>query len=266
MGHRELAEEEAAAWTKLYPSQRKPYGDGIESYWREHAPERSGYEVSHRHTIWRTHNETLWGEVERGMPLGTATRLIAEARALKLSLEERIEQYKAGNTVAKTSDGRVIHKNYASKTPSEPPPPPTPSQESADFASEWIGLREIIEDLARRTLSGEDPARVEPLIHRFMVDVKEGVASMRRILQRKGELSVTRDRVIAACNFLGVDKPPVGMPADETFRKNAKQMRYEHHPDRLGAAYDEKYFLRIGSALDTLEHYNQTVGGAPNGK
>jgi hypothetical protein len=254
--HRELAEEEAAVWIGLYPEQRKPYEDGIGSYWKVHAPERSEHQVVLRHTVWRAHNEALWEEVAKGMPIGTATRLVAKARSLKLSIEECIEQYKAGNTVAQTADGRVIRKNYASKRPSEPPPPPEPPE----FASEWSSLRELIEDLARRALSGEDPAQTEPLIANFIIDMKEGIAYMRRVLQRKGEFTVKRQRVIDSCRFLGLDPPPPGTLANaDIFRRNAKQLRRDHHQDKLGSAYDNEYYLNIGRALDYLERYNETL-------
>lgn len=258
MGHRELAEEEAAAWVGLYPEQRKPYVNGIASYWKVHAPERSEYQVTQRHTVWRAHSEALWAEIERGMPLGTAARIIAKSRSLKLSVEECIHQYKAvGNTPVQTADGRVFHKNYASKTSSEPPPPPS---EPPELVSEWVSLRELIEGLARRALSGEDPNQLEPLITNFLIDVKEGIDFMRRTLHRRGEFTVKRQVVIDACKFLNVEVPAAGAPANaDAFRRNAKRLRYETHQDRLGAAYDHEYYLNIGRALDYLERYNEVI-------
>jgi hypothetical protein len=259
VSHRALAEEEAAAWVKLYPEQRKPYTDGIGSYWKVHAPERSEYQVVQRHTLWRANNEALWAEVEAGMPLGTASRIIVKSRATKLSIEECIEQYKAGGTVTQTTDGRVFRKRYASKANSEPPP-----SEPPELVSEWTSLRELIEGLARRALSGEDPNHLEPLITNFLIDVKEGIDFMRRTLHRKGEFTVKRQTVIDACKFLNIAVPPTGMPANaDAFRKNAKRMRYETHQDRLGDAYDHEYYLNIGRALDYLENYNRVIGGAP---
>jgi hypothetical protein len=258
LNHRELAEEEAKAWLALYPEQRKPYPDGIGSYWKVHAPERSEYQVVQRHTIWRAHNDALWAEIDAGMPLGTASRILVRSRASKLPIEECISAYKASGTPTQTADGRVFRKVYKS----EPPPPPPPV-EPPEFASEWSSLRELIEDLARRALSGEDPAQTEPLITNFIVDMKEGIAYMRRTLQRKGEFTVKRQRVIDACRFLGLDPPPPGTPANaDIFRRNAKKMRYEHHQDRLGSAYDNEYYLNIGRSLDYLDEYNKVIGGA----
>lgn len=260
MNHRELAEEEAAAWVGLYPEQRKPYKDGIGSYWKVHAPERSEYQVTQRHAVWRAHNEALWAEVEAGMPIGTAARIVTKSRASGISVDDCIRQYKSGGTLTQTADGRVFRKTYASKANSEPPPPPS---EPPELMNEWVSLRELIEGLARRALSGEDPTHLEPLITNFLIDVKEGIDFMRRTLHRKGEFTVRRQSVIDACKFLNVQLPAPGMPVNlDVVKKNAKRMRYETHQDRLGSAYDHEYYLNIGRALDYLEQYNKVIGGA----
>jgi hypothetical protein len=260
LNHRELAEEEAKAWLGLYPEQRRPYKDGIGSYWKVHAPDRSEYQVTLRHAVWRAHNEMLWAEVDAGMPIGTAAGLVRKARASKLAIEECIQQYKSGGTVSQTLDGRVFRKRYASKASSELPQPPS---EPPELADEWKTLHELIEGLARRSLSGEDPTLLEPLFTNFLIDVKDGIDFIRRTLHRKCESTVSRQMVLNACRFLNVEPPAPGAPANaDVFRKNAKRMRYETHQDRLGAAYDPAYYLSIGRALDCLESYNQMIGGA----
>jgi hypothetical protein len=257
VNHRELAEEEAAAWKALYPEQRAPYRKGIGSYWAVHDPTRPGYQVKLRHLIWLAHNDAIWVEVERGMPLGTAAGLVRKAKVGNISFEEALRRHKTGAYTATLPSGQTVYKH---KSGSEAPPPPS---EPAEFAGEWSSLRELIEDLARRALSGENPAQTEPLITNFLIDTKEGIAYMRRVLQRKGEFTVRRQKVIDACRFLRLEPPPLGTPANaEIFRKNAKQLRYENHQDRLGAAYDSEYYLNIGRALDYLEEYNKVIGGA----
>jgi hypothetical protein len=260
MGQRELAEEEAAVWLATDAEARKPYKGGIGAYWNARDTERSQYQVAQRHTVWRVRNEALWEEVRLGMPIGTAANLVHTARAKSISFEEAIRQHKAGSFTVRTADGRVIHKHKVATEPAAP----APSSEPPEVANEWTVLRELIEELARRALSGEDPSTTEPLITNFLIDVKEGIAYMRRTLQRKGEFTVKRRQVIDACRFLRLEPPPVGTPANEdVFRKNAKQLRYENHQDRLGAAYDNEYYLSIGRAQDYLEQYNQVIGGAP---
>jgi len=186
------------------------------------------------------------------MPLGTAAALIHRARVQGCSIEEELQRYSSGGYITNFGDGRAMYKHKSTA-----PPPPPPVQE---FSVEWATVRTLLEGLARRALSGEDITNVEPLLANFIIDVKEGIDALRRALKHKGEFTVSRQKVINACKFLHVQPPKPGAPVSAEFRKNAKQLRYEHHQDRLGSAYNHEYYLNIGRALDYLDAYNKMIG------
>jgi hypothetical protein len=147
-------------------------------------------------------------------------------------------------------DGRIIYRRYEKTGPTKPVKQP----------DGWGKIRTLLEQEAKRFLSGEDTQQVDTLIERFLIETKARLHDFQCILRRKGEQTVTRRSVVEACEFLSVPIPKIGAPADPVFRKQVKRLRYENHEDRLKEAYDADYYQYITQALETLEAYNQKVG------
>lgn len=195
---------------------------------------------------------------------------------------------KGKNAVDKTID-TLLSEEPAPNTPRVPtdpaPPPSEPpvsvppvsippvsalpeSLEDEDAREEpnggaWWAVRMLIEQLARRATWGLEPKEAEPLLTHFIIDAKELVSTLRRKLHQRGDIGVTQRQIKSACQFLNIAQPrKSGMPVDlAAARKNAKQMRYAYHEDRVGKeAYDPKLYLTIGVALAHIEQYNQMLG------
>jgi hypothetical protein len=249
MTHKELAEEESELWDRTPKEVR---GRMIGVFWNLRDG-RGDNPVENRRAIFNAHSEALWDAVDKySMPLRGASRIAIVARKLKEPVEqvlERVQALAAEKNKTIQAAALIYEKSV---------------QRPADLEANYKKLKEVAEYIAKRTFSGGDTKPTKKHITRFLVDVEEAVAKLRRALRDGSQYVPEREDVENACDVLGVDPPDKGAILDaKLFRKQARGLRTEYHADRMGAAYDSERYLAIGRALDILEKYNATLEGRP---
>ncbi len=264
--HAEQARIEAHIW-HLVPKLHRPQGGLMNALPDVLGNGVKSSDLKSRSAIYRAEPDSsvLWDRIEKGMPLRTASDLLARAkqRSLDLPLAERIREelrvYDSTGYEVRTDDGKVYRRGVI-------PLPIAPKTED-EFRSV---VQELIHSFLANDLEGrpaiQDHVR-KKLVETFFADLAILFRDWEREVDKAigrlqaNETSFARVHIIAACRKLSMDPPRLGKPVDlATANKQRKRLGRAYHPDAHGGETSLlTQFNEVMEAYRVLEQYNESL-------
>ena len=255
----------------------------------------SVYELEQRHRLHRggPDAEVIWREVDAGMTIKTAVRLLQEAQAgdprvpLRQHIERVVRAYHGSDTfVCRTGSGTLVRRRRRGGEPETARPPPVVDEEadgldaSASDGAEprsveplVLQVRRIFRAHVAHAMPEAGGHDVNAVVVPALVELEEIIHALDTRLEAyrrklRGEaagavaalVALSRRRIIAACQLLSMDPPPPGRPADlADARKRRGKLGAAYHQDRVGDDSMRDQYEAVMNAYRTLEEYNETL-------
>lgn len=264
MTQRERARCEALLWAATLPSERVALGSKMGIGCLAAKLGTTSFQVECRAVLHAADVVELWDEVDRGMPLSTAVRILRKAkhrvtgRALREAVLEVLGEYGGDGTyVARTAGGGYVRRRAARNK--------VPLAQGQAQSRLWTTVRNALMaylDGELRSVEADEArvARAEAAaeIDAALLGVTRAVA---RAMAHEAK-GPRRRKLVEACQQLGVAPPPVGKPADVAKAKKAmKRLVMEYHPDARGGDESARPALEAAlAAYGVIEDYNRTLG------
>jgi hypothetical protein len=203
--------------------------------------------------------DELWERVADGMTLATARRLWASVRREARPFAEVLAEYDAApGYVAKFAGGTTVKRRHMHQRVNGVP------AETKRERKSWGGVHDRIIKLASDGIAGVPPLVAEKLLAELEAELKTAIGEFRAKLKNakqrgkpEPERAVTRKRLVAACQRLGVQPPAPGGRPDMIAGKRAfRALSREYHPDRRGETTAE-LFRAVTEAWRTLQAYDE---------
>lgn len=264
IGERRRAELEARIYALVPGDQRRSGRSDTESVLRRLYQLEGG--IGCRSVL---HNagavaDPLWRLVdEEGVAIGTASRLLTEARKrararateVAVEIDEGIDAWMHRTVLSQTADGRKFRRTVEVREPS----PEEALAEIRRAVTVYVdAFGKSIERAAARRLAAETVADLDALLQGVVLRVRreqkratDAAAEERPMLT----LRTVRD----ACELLTVQAPRVhGQPVDiDAARKRYRTLARQYHPDVTGRPETSDLFQAVVAAFRDIETYNE---------
>jgi hypothetical protein len=221
------------------------------------------YQISNRYQISLAGKdfEFLWDKIESGMTLGTATRIINEARnaakkhdlKIKDVIPKIVEAYDSIGYGTTLKSGKVIRKRTFQNLIFEPP--------NADM------LSVLTDQIYEIVLNGCRVYEYDKykILQELKIDLEILVKEYKRKinkLDRKNAIdqeSLMMDDVVNACEILGIDIPQIGESVNSNEVKSKVRSKAKiYHPDVHGGSESTRHkYEEVMWSYKVLQEYNE---------
>lgn len=266
LSQRDRAAAEAFIWQATPKNQRpdRRRSAGIGEYFVANGAE-SLYEVKQRYQLYRAlgTESLLWDEIDRGMLLGTAVRLLKEAERIQKqtggSLEHAItaalDSYHGPNMEMRRAPSGQRYKVRSPKVR----PPSSPFARGRPQMNLFTEVREAVEAYLADALASLPDRESRDVRVEVLTEFDLAVLAAGRAVARAQHLveEPRREEVRDACLRLGIATPYNGRAPDMHAAKKAyRALVLQLHPDRRGGADDMRDALEACiTAYRTIEDY-----------
>lgn len=253
--NKEKARIEAQIWAKISDRGRGGIGAGLATLLGD-KPKK----IAIRHALLRAQADLLWERVDAKMPLSTAARILVAARKragdkpLADSLRAELAYYDSLD-VATTPDGRVFRRRSPKRLRRDGSMPAK--------ASNWTKIRAQIAQHVEPLLRGCDSMAADRIRQDFESDLDSAMETLKARAKRASASAapaVSRQDLVDACAFFGIDPPPPGAPVPPKLAKSKwRAAARAYHPDASGDENLRHLFEAARKAHEAIDLHNESV-------
>lgn len=216
--------------------------------------------------------DPLWARIESGefsprIAYKRLARARLRAKTERINLSEAVHKFLADYDrlpKRRTPNGRLI--GFANPGAFTRAKLARKSQAKTPNRIFWFKMRELLHGHIMERLGPVDAAIADSLLNEFSAELATIIELLQGKIQRKREMLaagngittiVRRQKLIEACNTLGMDPPRPGLRVDMTLAKSRKRVLAKaYHPDIAGDVTRSQYEAVLG-AYTVVEEYDE---------